>query len=77
MKQKKKSNFRIVIGFLKGQYRFFIIALLCSVCVTMLNALTPQIISVTIDSVLGMGDGEMPALLQPFLSLEYLKVFSP
>lgn len=73
MKQKKKSNFRIVIGFLKGQYRFFIIALLCSVCVTMLNALTPQIISVTIDSVLRMGDGEMPALLQPFLSLEYLK----
>lgn len=73
MKQKKKSNFRIVIGFLNGQYRFFVMALLFSVCVTMLNALTPQIISVTIDSVLGLGDGELPEILKPFTSIEFLQ----
>lgn len=63
----------MVIGFLKGQYRFFALSLIFSILTTMLNALTPQIISVTIDSVIGSEGGSLPFLLRPFMDLAAMK----
>ena len=69
-KEKKPSNWGLVFGFLRGQYKFFILALSLSAAATVINALTPQIISVTIDSVLGTEDYMIPKLLRGFFTLE-------
>ena len=59
--------------FLKGNLLFFATALLCSVLSTVCNSLTPQVISVTVDSVLGTEDYTLPAVLQAFTSLDWLR----
>lgn len=60
-KQKKENNFPLMAKFLKGNLLFFATALLCSVLSTVCNSLTPQVISVTVDSVLGTEDYTLPA----------------
>lgn len=73
MKQKKENNFPLVAQYMKGNIRFFLTAMLCSVLVTVCNATTPQIISVTIDSILGNEDYTLPAILARFTTLETLR----
>ena len=72
-KQKKENNFPLMAKFLKGNLLFFATALLCSVLSTVCNSLTPQVISVTVDSVLGTEDYTLPAALQAFTSLDWLR----
>ncbi len=72
-KEKKRSNWSVIAAFMKGQYRFFILALILSAAATIINALTPQIISVTIDSVLGTEDYTIPKLLQGLFTLDWLR----
>ena len=72
-KQKKENNFPLMAKFLKGNLLFFATALLCSVLSTVCNSLTPQVISVTVDSVLGTEDYTLPAVLQAFTSLDWLR----
>ena len=74
MKTKKKpSNWGMIAVFLRGQYRFFAAALLLSALSTVITALTPQIISVTIDSVLGTEDYTIPQLLRGLFTLDWLR----
>ena len=72
-KQKKENNFPLMAKFLKGNLLFFATALLCSVLSTVCNSLTPQVISVTVDSVLGTEDYTLPAVLRAFTSLGWLR----
>ena len=72
-KQKKENNFPLMAKFLKGNLLFFATALLCSVLSTVCNSLTPQVISVTVDSVLGTEDYTLPAVLRAFTSLDWLR----
>ena len=72
-KQKKENNFPLMAKFLKGNLLFFATALLCSVLSTVCNSLTPQVISVTVDSVLGSEDYTLPGVLQAFTSLDWLR----
>ena len=72
-KQKKEDNFPLMAKFLKGNLLFFATALLCSVLSTVCNSLTPQVISVTVDSVLGTEDYTLPAALRAFTSLDWLR----
>ena len=55
---------RLLWYFLRGSKRFYLAAVLCSVCITFLDMLTPQLIRITIDNVLG----QLP-LNPPFWSL--------
>ena len=73
MKQKKENNFPLMARYMKGNIRYFVAAILCSVLSTVCNSLTPQIISVTIDSILGTSDYILPALLAKFTTLEALR----
>lgn len=73
MKQKKTNNFPLMAQYMKGNISFFILALLCSVLSTVCNSVTPQILSVTVDSILGDEDYTLPALLSRFTSLEALR----
>ena len=46
----------------------------CCACLSMaLNALTPQIIRITVDSILGSEGGQLPALVLRVLPLETLR----
>ncbi len=72
-KTKKPSNWKMILVFLRGQYKFFVLALALSAAATVVNALTPQIISVTIDSVLGSEDYTIPRLIRGFFTLDWLR----
>lgn len=72
-KQHKQHNLPLMARYMKGNIFFFILALLCSVLSTVCNSITPQIISVTIDSILGDEDYSLPALLDRFTSLEAMR----
>ena len=56
---------RLLWYFLRGSKRFYLAAVLCSVCITFLDMLTPQLIRITIDNVLGQLPLNMPAFLEP------------
>lgn len=73
MKQKKENNFPLMARYLKGNIRYFAAAILCSVLSTVCNSLTPQIISVTIDSILGNSEYTLPEVLARFTTLDALR----
>ena len=52
---------RLLWYFLRGSKRFYLAAVLCSVCITFLDMLTPQLIRITIDNVLGQLPLNVPA----------------
>lgn len=56
---------RLLWYFLRGSKRFYLAAVLCSVCITFLDMLTPQLIRITIDNVLGQLPLNVPAFLEP------------
>ena len=56
---------RLLWHFLRGSKRFYLAAVLCSVCITFLDMLTPQLIRITIDNVLGQLPLDVPAALEP------------
>ena len=73
MKKKKENNFPLMLRYMKGNVRWFVLALLFSVLSTVCNSATPQIISVTIDSSLGSEQYTLPAVLAQFTTLEALR----
>ena len=56
---------RLLWHFLRGSKRLYLAAVLCSVCITFLDMLTPQLIRITIDNVLGRLPLNVPAGLEP------------
>ncbi len=65
----RESSFRMIFDFLKGQYRFFLITIFFSVFTTVLNSLTPQIISIMLDAVLVRNEEyALPGILTPYMS---------
>ena len=70
MKKSKHLKFTMITRFSKGNLRFFAAMLFWSVCATVLSSLMPQVIRLTIDSVLGSEPFALPAfLLQPLEAL--------
>ena len=63
MKKKKdtKQTARLLLRFMRGSKRFFCVGALAAVAVALLDMLTPQIIRVTIDSILGEQAWNLPA----------------
>jgi ATP-binding cassette subfamily B protein len=68
--KKKKQLAGIIRRFMKGCWALFAAALLFSMLNTALNTLTPQIIRVTVDSVIGGGAFDLPAQVVRAFSLE-------
>ncbi len=61
----------LILRFLKGNTHFFLLALLFSMLNTILNAMIPQVIRVTVDSVLGTDP--LPDFLKHFISEETVR----
>lgn len=51
---RKQSNITFLWGFLRPYLGFFVLAILCSMAYTCAHATIPQVISITVDSVLGV-----------------------
>ena len=73
MKQTQKSKkqlWKLIHRFMKGSSALFAAALLFSMLNTALNTLTPQIVRVSVDSIIGSEAFDLPAWLIRFFSLE-------
>ena len=62
----------LVLRYLRGCWSFFVLGLLCNCVSSLLGALTPQIIRISVDSVLGEEPPALPAFLQQLLRWETL-----
>lgn len=69
----RQEKMSMILRYLRGCGKFFVIALACACLGMVFNALTPQIIRVTVDSVLGEEPLELPALVQGILPMDTLK----
>ncbi len=63
MKTKKYTKPGLVLEFLKGSTHFFIISILSAIMVTGLDMISPQLIRLTVDSVLGTTPLDLPDIL--------------
>ena len=63
----------LIWHYLRPCWGHFAAALLCACLSMALNALTPQIIRITVDSILGSEEAKLPALLLRVLPLETLR----
>lgn len=70
MEEKKTGHLELIMRFLKGNIHFFVLTFLFAMANTALNSLTPQIVRVTVDSIIGGEDWELPAWLVNLLHLE-------
>ncbi len=76
MENKKTANkFHMLWHFMRGSKRFFLIGVLATIAVTLLDMLSPQIMRATIDSVLGSSalPASMAKLLEAVGGREYLR----
>ena len=48
-----REKVQLIVRFLRGSIHFFVVALLCACLGMVFNALTPQVIRLTVDSILG------------------------
>lgn len=70
MEWKQNGRYRTIGRFLSGSIRFFAVGLLFSMCSTVLNSATPQVIKITVDSVIGGEPFALPQWLISFLGLD-------
>lgn len=64
---KQGSRFGLIKRFSIGSIRFFVFAVIASVLNTVFNALTPQVIKLTVDSVIGEEAFSLPAFVLSWL----------
>ena len=68
-----KEKTGMILDQLRGSWGFFVGAILLAYINTICNAVIPQVISVTVDSVLGEKEPELPGFLQTLLPLDALR----
>ena len=73
IKLPRREKVGIILRYLRGNWGFFAAAIVLAYLNTVCNAVIPQIISVTVDSVLDGKEPDLPALLLRLLPLEGLR----
>jgi ATP-binding cassette subfamily B protein len=66
-KKKKMKGLRVLLPFMPGHVRFFVAATLVSALSILLNFLMPQVVRVTVDSVIGDAPFNLPAFIVRFI----------
>ena len=54
----------LILDFLRGSIRYFVISILSALCVTGLDMLSPQLIRTTVDCILGDNELNVPEFLR-------------
>ena len=58
----------LILAFLRGSVRYFVISIAAALCLTGLDMLSPQLIRTTVDSVLGDNALKLPGFLMDFIN---------
>lgn len=72
-KLSRQEKTGMILRYLKGCKKYFVTALVCACLGMVFNALTPQIIRVTVDSILGQEPLKLPTLVQGWISVDTLR----
>lgn len=67
--KKKNEGFKLLLPYAKGQKRFFIITVIAIIVRVFLNFASPQVVRVTIDSIIGDKELGLPKILVDFINL--------
>ncbi len=59
-KAEKRGKLKMTLGFMRGSVGFFVTSIISALLLALLDTLSPKIISVTVDSVLGSEPAELP-----------------
>jgi len=73
LKLSRQEKTKLIWKYLKSVIWLFAAALTCACLANVFHALTPQIIKITVDSILGSEQAELPAILQRWISIETLR----
>lgn len=73
MEQKKTGKMKLISRFLKGNLHMFVLVFIFSMLNTVFNALTPQIVRISVDSVIGGADWQLPGWLVDTFHLETIR----
>lgn len=65
---KKMSRASLIFLFLKGSKRYYLLAIFASLMVTLFEMITPQIILLTVDSVIGSEPLNVPAFIEKMIN---------
>lgn len=68
-----KEKSRLIWKFLRPVVWYFVIALTCACLAMVFNALTPQIIKITVDSILGTQDPDLPKFVLRYITVDGLR----
>ncbi|MBQ2377002.1 MAG: ABC transporter ATP-binding protein, partial [Clostridia bacterium] len=75
--KKKNSKGELILTFLKGSKKFFILAILASLCVTVVDMVIPQLVRYTVDTLIGGEKSGLPEFANKIIDRiggpEYLK----
>ena len=73
MEQKKTGKWKLISRFLKGNVHMFVLVFIFSMLNTLFNALTPQIVRISVDSVIGGADWQLPGWIVDTFHLESIR----
>ena len=74
MKLSRREKAKLIWKYLRPVVWYFAVALICACLAMVFNALTPQVIKITVDSILGTQEPELPAILLRWVSVEALRM---
>ena len=69
----RREKTDMVLTYLRGSLGYFVIALICACLGMVFNALTPQVIRITVDSILDTEPANLPGFLEKIIPLESLR----
>ena len=69
----RREETDMVLTYLRGSLGYFVIALICACLGMVFNALTPQVIRITVDSILDTEPANLPGFLENIIPLESLR----
>ena len=72
-KLSRQQKTQLITRYLRGCWKFFAAGIVCACLGMALNALTPQIIRLTVDSILGDKAPEIPAFVLEWLQWDTLR----
>ncbi len=72
-KLSRQQKTQLITRYLRGCWKFFVAGIVCACLGMALNALTPQIIRLTVDSILGEKAPEVPAFVLEWLNWQSLR----
>lgn len=67
-KERFDSKFKLVMYFLEGSKRYFVLFIIFACLVSVLDLINPKIISFTVDTILGDGGAEVPAFVNSLIA---------